>query len=569
VEPSVRTRREIYRILVAISAGEATPEQHARLDLLVREHPWARACVVDAVTQMSDLEWEVREGGASPERVIRSSDARLSALSTQTATTRIYWWLDSWRSLWRGWGRGIATFAFGAAIALVFVIRLGFERPQHPAFVVDDFDGKIPVARLVSTTNFMIDAVAGRAMKEGDPIHAGRSVTLLEGVAEVEFGNHVTVRLKGPALLSIDARGVPHLKYGRVILANQGQRQFQLDLPVAETTIAPNSYVGIDGHGDDAFVYAFEGAVQLSPQGATTPTSVNAGTGMRVRRGARSDIILTPREIDSTAFDFELLMTSDQINVTSDYVQAINAAHPIAYWRFEEEDARLIKNEVGASHALDAHGDGVRIASRDGNGVAEFVIRDSAACLTSVDAWDELKDSDYSVEMWVKPSHFQWGTLAALVEHGVDSAGAIERHAMLVELQGANTPPEGRAKAIRYLHRSPPSDQPSGTSCFSSVFYRAQIWQHVAAVKRGDQLNLYLNGELVASANDSTHLPGGLQLIVGQLFSFGTVRPFVGHIDEMAVYARALSVEEIRQRVALIRGAPHGADASSTVGAAK
>jgi len=33
----------------------------AEYDALVRENPFARQCVVDALTQMSDLEWEVRE----------------------------------------------------------------------------------------------------------------------------------------------------------------------------------------------------------------------------------------------------------------------------------------------------------------------------------------------------------------------------------------------------------------------------------------------------------------------------------------------------------------------------
>jgi hypothetical protein len=158
--------------------------------------------------------------------------------------------------------------------------------------------------------------------------------------------------------------------------------------------------------------------------------------------------------------------------------------------------------------------------------------------------------------MWVKPSHFQWGTLAALLERDYDDQGEIDRHAMIVELQGANAPPEGIAKSVRFLHRSPPSEERGGTSCFSSAFYRAQAWQHVAAVKRGDQLNLYLNGELVASAVDATHLPKGLHLIVGQLFSFGTVRPFVGHIDELAIYARALTVDEIREHIATMRSAP-------------
>ena len=66
-------------------------------------------------------------------------------------------------------------------------------------------------------------------------------------------------------------------------------------------------------------------------------------------------------------------------------------------------------------------------------------------------------------------------------------------------------------------------------------------------------MRLYVDGELVASEKDDTQLTKGLSLVVGQLFSFGTVRPFVGHLDEMAIYDRALTAEEVRRRVDIMR----------------
>lgn len=558
----VRLRREICRILVAMSAGEASEEQCARLDGLVRENPFARQCVVDAVTQMSDLEWEVRESmpafnavagpsAGQPASIVPAPHRGQQARRTEKAPA-------NWSLWWRSWGPAAGAFSLGVAATLMLIFRLGFQRVDD-VFVAEKLEQPRPaahaVARLVSNTSYLIDSHGGQAINAGDAIHAGRSVTLFEGVAEVEFSNAVSIRLKGPALLAIDEEGVAHMKYGRLIVTNQGNKKFTLELPLATTTIAPDSYVGVDGHGDDVFVYAFEGQAELTPLRATEKHPLAAGYGLRARRGARSEIVFTSLQADSTAFDFDLLMASDQITATPEYAATIAAADPAAYYRFEEADAAVVKNEMGPRHALEAKGDGVRITSRDGGGVAEFVIRDEAACLTSPEPFDEL-DGDYTVEMWVKPSHYQWGALAALLERDHDDKGEIDRHALIVELQGANAPPEGLAKSLRFVHRSPPSEERGGTSCFSSAFYRAQSWQHVAAVKRGDQLNLYLNGERVASAVDATHLPKGLQLVVGQLFSFGTVRPFVGHIDELAIYARALSAEEIRQHIAMMRSAP-------------
>ncbi|BBO31219.1 LamG domain-containing protein [Lacipirellula parvula] len=558
---NVRLRREICRILVAMSAGEASDEQCARLDALVRDDSFARQCVVDAVTQMSDLEWEVRESMPAFNAVAGPSANQPAAVAPaphHANRARRAGKVPSHWSLWRhSWG-SVAAFSLGVAATLLLVFRLGFQRIDD-VFVAEKLEPSRPatqaVARLVSNTSYLIDSQGGHAINTGDAIHAGRSVALFEGVAEVEFSNAVSIRLKGPALLAIDDAGIAHMKYGRLIVTNQGNRPFTLELPLATTTIAPDSYVGVDGHGDDVFVYAFEGQAELTPLRSTEKHVIAAKYGLRARRGARSEIVFTSLQANSTAFDFDLLMASDQITVAPEYAAMIVANDPAAYYRFEEADAEVVKNEMGPRHALEVKGDGVRITPRDGGGVAEFVLRDDAACLTSPQPFDEL-DGDYTIEMWVKPSHYQWGTLAALLERDHDEEGEIDRHALIVELQGANAPPEGSAKSLRFLHRSPPSEERGGTSCFSSAFYRAQSWQHVAAVKRGDQLNVYLNGELVASAVDATRLPRGLQLVIGQLFSFGTVRPFVGHIDELAIYARALSAEEIRRHVAMMRSAP-------------
>ena len=559
-----RLRREICRILVAMSASEATDEQGARLDALVRENPYARQCVVEALTQMSDLEWEVRESMPAFNAIAGPAERQPgSSVPAPHRVRRAEQTPSKW-SLWRtSWGPVAGAFALGVAATVILVIRLGFQRIDG-IFIASKLNQEQPtpqaVARLVSNTSYLIDSHGGRAINAGDTIHAGRSVTLFDGVAEVEFSNAVSVRLKGPALLAIDDERVAHMKYGRLIVTNQGNLPFKLELPMGSVTIAQNSYVGIDGHGDDVFIYTFEGEVRVHPEGWQKWETVRATDGLRVRRGARAQALLTWLQVDSRVFDFDLLMASDQIDVTPQYAEAVARGKPIGYWRFEDQGVAVVKNEMGLHHPLAASGDGVRIVNREGNGVAEFVIRDSAASLSSSEPFDEIAGGDYSVAMWAKPSHYQWGTLAALLDRGYDERGEIDRHAMIVELHGANAPPEGQAKSIRFLHRSPPSDQQRGVSCFSSAFYRAQAWQHVAAVKRGDRLELYLNGELVATAIDGTTLPQGLQLVIGQLFTFGTVRPFVGHLDEIAIYDRALSTEEIQEHVAIMRSAPTAAD---------
>jgi hypothetical protein len=170
----------------------------------------------------------------------------------------------------------------------------------------------------------------------------------------------------------------------------------------------------------------------------------------------------------------------------------------------------------------------------------------------------------YTIEMWIKPSHYHWGTIVGLIgdppQPGWDSV-----HGVLFELGGPISSPSSieQPGRFRFLHRSPPSaDINTGTSCFSPQPYELRKWQHVAVVKDGATMQLYVNGELVATEEDSTALPGGLRLIIGQLDERRLDRRFTGQLDELAVYPRALSEAEIQRRYNLVRN-PQNASVSA------
>ena len=68
-------------------------------------------------------------------------------------------------------------------------------------------------------------------------------------------------------------------------------------------------------------------------------------------------------------------------------------------------------------------------------------------------------------------------------------------------------------------------------------------------------MRLYVNGELVADGEDASELPAGLRLLIGRLYPSQSVRPFIGQLDELALYNRALSPEEITHHYRLVRPA--------------
>jgi hypothetical protein len=149
------------------------------------------------------------------------------------------------------------------------------------------------------------------------------------------------------------------------------------------------------------------------------------------------------------------------------------------------------------------------------------------------------------------------GALVSLVGERDEHTGVIP-HGMLLELGGSGRMPTAvhHPGRIRFLHRSPASDDRElGTSCYSEEPYTLRRWQHLVAVKEGSAMRLYMNGQLVGEGEDAKELPRGLRLLIGRLYpnSPRSVRPFIGQLDELAVYDRALSLKEIAEHYELIR----------------
>lgn len=68
-------------------------------------------------------------------------------------------------------------------------------------------------------------------------------------------------------------------------------------------------------------------------------------------------------------------------------------------------------------------------------------------------------------------------------------------------------------------------------------------WTHLAGTSDGSTVRLYINGVLAASANGTLGMPNSEPLIVGGSSNCPT---FSGKIDEVSIYSRALSADEIQ-----------------------
>ncbi len=113
-------------------------------------------------------------------------------------------------------------------------------------------------------------------------------------------------------------------------------------------------------------------------------------------------------------------------------------------------------------------------------------------------------------------------------------------HGILLEMQADGT--------LRYLHRYPLGTG-GGTNIYTTTAYDDGAWYHVAMVKSVDTIALYINGEQVGTAADtSVFNPGdAFGVALGCLDNErGLARMFPGAMDDVRIYDRPMAQEEIQ-----------------------
>ena len=167
------------------------------------------------------------------------------------------------------------------------------------------------------------------------------------------------------------------------------------------------------------------------------------------------------------------------------------------------------------------------------DGVDDYVeVPDSA----SLDITDEL-----TIEAWIKPESTQgsggWGIIVSKQQAG---SSTDERNYEFVINDGS-----GVTDGFCFYAKS--STTGNLKYAWSGVPYLDNEWQHAVVTFQGSisKVKFYLNGNLVATKDwgDNTLVPNDYSLKIG---STGTTEHFHGTIDEVRIYNRALSEEEIR-----------------------
>jgi hypothetical protein len=402
-----------------------------------------------------------------------------------------------------------------------------------------------------------------------DSIKSGDSLNLIHGLAELDLGwpnrGQAKVRLEGPAGIVLMAHGGVSLNHGKLTatVALTDER-FAVETPLGRVEVADGATIGVIVSPSLMEVHVFSGRAKVVPSwmlDSLDSDALDVDEGQSIQFTA-SDVGSVETVRDSAApgiFVSQIPMSDDLLDISDNYVAAVKAAAPVCYWRFDRPIDGVIRNEMADRYHGQVMGNIEWVKERDNWSIqcGNWLATDMPPSHVITDRpLESVGTQNYSLEAWVKPSHAHLATIASLLS---SKAGESRVHGMLLELGGPSTVYTGREHPgrVRYLHRNPPAEW-GGNSCFSSLSYGLRKWQHIVAVKNDTEMQLYIDGVREAKCTDATPLADRLLLLVGQLDRERNQRQFVGQLDELAYYERALSEEEIRQHYRLVRPtSPH------------
>jgi hypothetical protein len=607
VNESDRPQIDLLQMWLKGGHESLSDEERAALDQLVLDSPKARETLIMLGQQEAWLMWHSSRAASAGELAAQqdlseehhAKDLSLAAMIDEpliaaiesgakpAAAGRMPIAFSRWMiGMGHAGGRSLLTFALGVLVAICLVQGWWIYRGIDSTAARPNVSiAAKPVAYLAVENGCSWRDSMPSLRGIGSGVRQGDEIALQEGIAEFRLTSGVYLSVEGPAALVVTSPSSIVLQYGK-LTANVPWTVTDFKAIASQCRLtACDAEFGVSLSPGNAEVHVFSGEVQavsVSWIGERNGSEIQALAGEAARptsepakdvflseaviaqgrslalRGDDGDLkIAAWGEADETRFATRLPMAWP-LPVTQTYVDAVLQSKPWAYWRLESVLGSKVKSEVASGCDLDVVGN-FRLAGSPENHFAEFGRPDTNSLLVSSRPLDELANTNYSVEVWVKASHLHCGSIMSLIGCTADQQ---EAHALYLELQGAR----GRVGSpftndypgrIRFLHRTPPSrNAKTGSSCFSEQPYRVRRWHHVVAVKDAVEMKLFVDGELVSRVPEATLLPTQLTLAIGQHTVGIRTLPFFGQLDELAIYTHALSGEEISGHYQSINWSP-------------
>lgn len=394
-------------------------------------------------------------------------------------------------------------------------------------------------------------------------------LALSAGRLSLALFNGVVVHLEGPVDLDL-------VQLDRLV-CRRGRFRVKVPPKAAGFTIECPGCAVVDQGGEFALnvdpdgrtrVLVYAGAVEVSARDAAGRVRQleQVGQARSVEHVPGSDRV-TEIALNRSEFITDLPVApaaaGPLLRLHPSYPSEIRAARPKHYWRFERADGDRVVNDMDGPALLRGRAVQARREAHDNHSVA-FAPGDPSQFLAVDDLW-RPPATGYAIEFWFAPDAIAQSALVSVL--GELPNGRGEANTLYLETAPGERPGPrpltdefiSPPQVLRLMHRWPPG-RDGGSGMWSSRVYREARWHHVTVQRRGDRIELYLNGERVGDAALAPGFgTGPSRVVFGRRYYAAKVpdaeqRPFAGKLDEVALYDRPLAPDEIRKHYELGAG---------------
>lgn len=527
-------------MLRQLADGTLPPAEFERLESALRDDAEARTAYVRYMDHEAGLYEEMSFRGEEGPAPVPAGESH--GRSTPALRRRRMRWLQG-------------LLALGALAILIVAGLYRLPGRNEPTRFLEARLKGLEDAAVVTHASGIVQSAGDRPLAMGTRLKPG-ILELRQGEVQIDFLSGARVLLKAPAELHLLSSTAATLVSGSVAArVADGSEKFVLGTPdAAIVDLGTEFAVNVDLSGDSQ-VRVYDGEVEVSLLGEDGSTvfsqRLKETETVEIDRSTRSvravdlpdSVFATVREIDRSS-----------LQVTPAYVALIREAQPYLYWRFEESVASEGSPEKRIRSEVDG-GPGARIvvaaeepaAIRLEDGAARFTAGATSRYIMADAPLERINEGAFTVELWLKSETFHWGSIASLIVP--EQKPGADKHMALIEL-AHGTKMVHRPSVVRFLHRHPPGGHAWGWNLFGRDTCMPGEWTHVAAVKEPDELRLYVNGVLTRSIQGEETAGNDSEPYVftmGQMGLHPTMRKFQGMVDEVAIYRRALSPQEVRE----------------------
>ena len=368
-------------------------------------------------------------------------------------------------------------------------------------------------------------------------VSAGDQIRLQHGLLELELNSGVRVIIEGPASLELVSSDEIWLEQGRVFAkVPEKARGFSIRTPTSRAVDLGTEfgvYVDEDQATDVHVVKGMVDAELLDREGRKLDSR-------RLSQNKAAQFTSAIKEIPCRTTEFVKHLQ---------YEKVVKEAAPSLRLTFDEIRNGTIRNQVeDRYHAKISFAE-----PQSGQGENKYLTfsasepegHEGTGQYVQIDSMGDLFSGDFTFELWVRPLQVHRATLFRVfpLDPGLDSSNGS-----VIELMDYSaTDPRG----LRFLLRNPRfNPQDKETNLYTNRPYKPGRWHHIVGVHSNDRLKLYQDGKLLVEdeclqrINEETGLIIGRHLPPDHMLSVH--RDFLGDLDEMLIYRRALSDSEIR-----------------------